>query len=155
MSDVNDEAPVNPAVGNLVDITKGPDRMSKAELQGEVEHWRNMYSYLPDGLKSFMAQIGQAEIIFKRDGAYFKGSYSGFEISITHHRFTTYERIRDQIEKKYFIHKNEVIVPTSNIVDFKFVKETYEDTEDPYYQPPPVEPADPDAENGSNDSRQD
>ena len=93
-------------------------------------------------------------IIFKRDGGYFKGSYAGFVGGISHHRFLSVERIRDQVEKKYFIMQNETTVPVSNIIDFKFTKNVWEDTPDEYYTPPQAPAQDQEPENGSNDSKQ-
>ena len=134
MADLNEQAGTNPAGKNLFDVSKPIPDMTKKELQNEATHWRNMYTYLSDELKSFLGQLGQPVMIYKRDGGSFRGDYAGFKVEIIEHRFSTIERIRDDVAKQYFIMRNESSVPVTNIIDFKWIKDMYDDSPDPYMQ---------------------
>ena len=134
MSDISESTGTNPEGRNFWDLSKNLETMTKAELKKEVQNWRNIYTYVSDEHKSFLGQLGQPVIVYKRDGGTFKGNYAGCRVEIVDHRFITMERIRDDVEKKYFIMRNESIVPVTNIIDFKWVKDMYEDTPDPYLQ---------------------
>ena len=150
MSDLAEQAGTNPAGKNLFDISKPVDQLTKKELQTEVANWRNVYSYLSDEVKSFLGQLGQPVLIYKRDGGSFRGDYAGFKVDIVEHRFTTMERLRDDVAKKYFIMRNESVVPVTNIIDFKWIRDTYEDTPDPYLQEAEQKIEGEFTENGSN-----
>ena len=136
MSDISEAAGTAKEGGNFWDLSKDVEDMNKAELKTEVRNWRNLYTYISDEHKSFIGQIGQPVIIYKRDGGSFRGDYAGCSVEIVAHRFVTMERIRDDVEKKYFILRNESTVPTTNIIDFKWVRDRYEDTPDPYMTQP-------------------
>ena len=155
MSDVQDQAGTNPQGRNFWDLTKDVDNMTKAEMKKEIRNWRNIYTYVSDEQKSFLGQLGQPIMIFKRDGGSFRGNYAGCRVEITDHRFITMERLRDDVEKKYFILRNEVSVPTTNIIDFKWVRDQYEDTPDPYMQQQESRLEGEYTENDSNDTKQD
>ena len=98
---LNEQAGTNPAGKRLFDVSKPIPDMTKKELQNEATQWRNMYTYLSDELKSFLGQLGQPVMIYKRDGGSFRGDYAGFKVEITEHRFSTIERIRDDVAKQY------------------------------------------------------
>lgn len=151
MSSVQDTTGTNPEGRNFWDLSKNIDTMTKAELKKEVQNWRNIYTYISDEQKSFLGQLGQPVMVFKRDGGSFRGNYAGCRVEITDHRFVTMERLRDDVEKKFFILRNESIVPTTNIIDFKWVRDQYEDTPDPYEVKQREELEGEFIENGSND----
>ena len=128
------DAPENPNVESVLAIGKQPEKMNKEELIREVINWRNVWSYIDDDVKSFLTQVGQPVVVTKRDGHSFHGTYFGMTTQIIEHKFKTLERIRDDVDKKFYIFENHTIVPSSNIVDFKFVDSKYEDTPDPYME---------------------
>lgn len=118
---------------SIFDNMKEVKKLTKDELIFEVEQWRRTWDYIPPELQGMLAQIGQEVIIFKRDGDSFQGFYKGFECKIDQHIFETTERIRSQVDKKFFIFRTTSKLPASNIVDFKFVKFTADDTPEPDY----------------------
>ena len=155
MSDISESTGTNPEGRNFWDLSKNLDTMTKAEMKREIKNWRNIYTYISDEQKSFLGQLGQPIMIFKRDGGSFRGNYAGCKVEIIEHRFFTMERIRDDVEKKYFIMRNEVAVPVTNIIDFKWVREQYADTPDPYLQEQEQKLEGEYTENDSNDTKQD
>ena len=94
-------------------------------------------------------------MIYKRDGGAFRGEYAGCKVEIIEHRFVTIERIRDDVQKEYFIMRNESTVPVTNIIDFKWIRDMYADTPDPYMQQTESRLEGEYTENDSNDTKQD
>lgn len=127
------EAAKSIAQYNIFDNMKEVKKLTKDELIFEVEQWRRTWEYIPTDIQGMLAQVGQEVIIFKRDGDSFQGFYMGFECEMKMHIFETTERIRSQVDKKFYIFKTTSKLPASNIVDFKFVKNTYDDTPEPDY----------------------
>lgn len=120
---------------NIFENTKTIESLNKDELKFEVEQWRRIWDYIPTEIQAILSQIGQQVIVFKRDGGYFDGFFLGFDCTVNNYIFKTTERIRSQVDKKFFIYETQSKVPKSNVIDFKFVKGTYEDTPDPYAIP--------------------
>lgn len=127
------EAAKSIAIYNIFDNNKQIKDLDKEELQFEVDQWRRLWDYIPIELQGLLAQIGQEVFVFKRDGDSFQGHFSGFECSVSYYKFKTTERLRSNVDKKFFIYESETTVPKSNVVDFKFIKGTFEDTPEPEY----------------------
>ena len=121
----------------IFDVKDPIENMSREQLAAECQNWRNLSEYIPEEYKFWLAKIGQPVIIFKRTGGYLDGVYHGARLEVTKHEIKSFERIRSQIEKRYFIHDTITLIPESNVTDFKFVQTKYEDTPDPWATPDP------------------
>ena len=119
----------------LLDVQEPLDAMTNEQIRAECQNWRNIFSYIPQEYKWWLSRIGQQVIVFKRTGGYMDGSYQGCKVEITKHEIKTFERIRSQVEKKFFLHDTTTVIPESNITDFKFVSARYDDTPNPWDEP--------------------
>jgi hypothetical protein len=131
------EAAKSIAAYNIFETTKKVKELNKEELQFEVTEWRKIWDYIPLEMQGLLSQLGQKVIVFKRDGQSFQGYFAGMKVTVTDYQFKTQERIRDNVQKEFYIYETETSVPKSNVIDFKFVKQMYEDTPDPYLNPSP------------------
>ena len=121
----------------IFDAKKPIVEMDRTELATECQSWRNLSEYIPEEYRFWLAKIGQPVIVFKRTGGYLDGVYHGARLEVVKHEIKSFERIRSQIEKKYFIHDTITLIPESNVTDFKFVESKYEDTPNPWDDPTP------------------
>ena len=124
------EAAKNPAAESWVDIKANLEKMTAKQLRRECANWRKVWDYLDDDIKSFLMQIGQDVLIFKRDGKGFEGSYGRPICTVIAHEFETVERLHSTYHKKILLYRTTSRIPITNIVDFKFVNGVYEDPQD-------------------------
>lgn len=118
---------------SIFDNVKEIKDLTSEEAIFELEQWRKIWDYVPVEMQGILAQVGQEVIIYKRDGDSFQGFLAGVNVRLTEYVFKTTERIRSQVDKKFFIYTTESKIPVSNIVDFKVVTGTFDDTEEPSY----------------------
>lgn len=103
------------------------DEMTEDEVRSALKAYRELWSWLPTEVQYWGSKIGERIRVAERQGITKDGHYSGFTVEIKEHVITGYERVYDQVRKKFFIQKNSSIVPQNNIIDFAFISEEVED----------------------------
>ena len=55
------------------------DSMSEVEAKGELEQWRNLYSWLDDEVKYWLTKVGETFRVSLRNGTTFTGQVGAVE----------------------------------------------------------------------------
>ena len=115
---------------------KGPmpeiSKMSKESLREECKMWRNVWGWVPPEVKYYVSRVGQEVGLTMRNYKRYLGTLVDSHWILTSLEVGTVDKVYDAVQDKTFYEKKIVIISTSGIIDYQFIKErkAWEDFEE-------------------------
>ena len=118
------------AFSEIFDTAKEVQDMTEQEVRDNLTTFRTWLTWLPPEIIYWGSKIGEQIRIAERSGTMKSGNYVGFVCEITNHKIEGFDRVYNNVQKKFFIERSTSIIPQSNIVDFGFISESVEVEDD-------------------------
>ena len=108
-------------------LMKGPmpeiSKMSKDSLKEECKMWRNIWGWVPPEVKYYVSRVGQQVGLTMRNYKRYLGTLVDSHWDLLSLEIGTVDKVYDAVQDKTFYEKKIVIISTSSIIDYQFIKE--------------------------------
>lgn len=108
-------------------LMKGPmpeiSKMKQAELREECKMWRNVWGWVPPEVKYYVSRVGQQVGLTMRNYKRYLGTLVDSHWDLLSLEIGTVDKVYDAVKDQTFYEKKIVVISTSGIIDYQFIKE--------------------------------
>jgi len=108
-------------------LLKGPwpdlEKMKRDELREECRMWRNIWSWIPDEVKYYVARTGQTVGVTMRNYKRMLGILLETHWELKEIEIGTYDKVYDQRDGQYYFERKIVKVNANALIDLQWIAE--------------------------------